>query len=132
MATPRDWDWSSSAGGAEPGGDRGCPRDGTPLAAELDADDGLRRWLIESGRADTRTIGAVQRERGGWSVEARVLLATALVGEARRRVLVERLDNVMHFLAAGGPPDAAAARLVQLVDEYYGTDCCDCAEGVAA
>jgi hypothetical protein len=96
------------------------------LLADLDAAEALRRGLIESGRADTPTVGAVLRQRGatGWCAEAKVAFAVALAEEALRRVLLDRLDGVMHFLAVGGTPDQAVARLERLVCEYHGgTEC---------
>jgi hypothetical protein len=68
------------------------------------------------------TLGSWRRANGvtSWSDYARVYLATLLIEEAQRRVLLERLDGIMQFLAAGAQPDQAMGRLVRLVDEYHG------------
>jgi hypothetical protein len=72
-------------------------------------------------KLDTPTLGAWQRAHGstGWSDEARHLFATMLAQEALRRALLDRLDNIQQFLAAGATPDQAIARLTQLITDYY-------------
>jgi hypothetical protein len=132
-------DTSSSAGPVDAGRDVDAdPEHDSPfvreLVADMEAADELRRALIESGAADTPTLGAWRRARGvtGWCDEAKIAFAVAVVEEARRRVLLERLDGVCQFLAAGATPDQAMGRVVRLVDEFYGDGCCDCVEAAAA
>lgn len=69
--------------------------------------------------ADSPTIGAVRRARGitSWCDEARHMFAMAVAEEALRRVLLERLDSVMHFLAVDGPITEATRRLAVLLDD---------------
>jgi hypothetical protein len=66
------------------------------------------------------TLGAVRRrgQSDEMCLEARVLLATELVLESQRRILIERLDSVMEFLAVGATPDQAMVRVRRLVAEY--------------
>jgi hypothetical protein len=68
---------------------------------------------------DSPTIGALRRSLGitGWTPEARHAFAMALVEEARRRALLERLDSIMHFLAVGGTVDQATIRLAVLMHD---------------
>lgn len=68
---------------------------------------------------DSPTIGAWRRARGitGWSDESRHMFAVAIVEEARRRALLERLDGIMHFLAVGGTVDQATTRLAVLMHD---------------
>jgi hypothetical protein len=65
------------------------------------------------------TLGAWRREHGvtGWCDEAKVLFAVHLVQEARRRVLLDRLEGVYNNLAVGGNPDHAIDRLNKLVPQ---------------
>ncbi len=51
----------------------------------------------------------------------RTALATELVHEAQRRVLIERLDSIARFLAAGATPEQALYRLCDLVDQLWTT-----------
>jgi hypothetical protein len=66
------------------------------------------------------TLGAWRRANGveGWCDEARVLLAVELVHEAQRRILLERLDSIMEFVAVGATPDQAMNRIRRLVADY--------------
>jgi hypothetical protein len=83
-------------------------------------------------RLSTPTLGAVMQAAGAtmWCDEAKVIFAATVVQEAQRRILLERLNGICHFLAAGATPDQAITRLVRLVDEFYGRTarCVDCKE----
>jgi hypothetical protein len=63
------------------------------------------------------TLGAVRRRLGidGWCDEARIAFAYELVCEARRRILIDELEGVLRFMAAGATSDQALARLTRLV-----------------
>lgn len=76
--------------------------------------------VIPPDKLASPTLGAVRRQHDHGDEmceEARVLLALELIYEARRLLLLERLDGVMQFLAAGAEPDQAMRRLRQLVDD---------------
>ena len=68
---------------------------------------------------EAETLGAYRRRNGDdrWCLEARVAFAVALVEEARRRILLDRLDGVMLFLHAGATVDQAADRLDRILAE---------------
>jgi hypothetical protein len=74
---------------------------------------------IPPDKLNSHTIGWWLRVdgRAGWCEEARVALALELVDEARRRIVLERLDGIMHFLAVGATVDQAGARLARLLQE---------------
>jgi hypothetical protein len=73
---------------------------------------------LPAGVLAVETLGAYRRRTGtGVAVEARVALAVALVEEARRRVLAERLAGVYRFLEAGATVEQAAARLDRILAE---------------
>jgi hypothetical protein len=69
---------------------------------------------------DTPTLGAYRRAHGlddDLCVEARVALAVELVEEARRRIVLDRLDGIAQFLVAGATVDQAAPRIALLLQE---------------
>jgi hypothetical protein len=68
------------------------------------------------------TLGAYRRRHGhtGWCEEARIAFAVELVQEAQRCILIEQLDGVMQFVAAGATPDQIVRRMERLVDDYHG------------
>jgi hypothetical protein len=84
--------------------------------------------LIPPEKLSSPTLGAVRRARGivedpavpfaHLCDEARVSMAYELAQEARRHILLERLDGVMEFLAVGATPDQAMARIERLIAEY--------------
>jgi hypothetical protein len=79
------------------------------------------RWPeIPVAKLRSPTLGAWQRANGvtGPCDEARVLLAVEIVHEAQRRILLERLDSIMEYLAVGATPDQAMARVRRLVVDY--------------
>lgn len=65
-------------------------------------------------------MGAYRRRHGhiGWCEEARIALAVEVIQEAQRRVLIDVLDGVMQFLAAGATADQAMVRVRKLVADY--------------
>jgi hypothetical protein len=67
------------------------------------------------------TLGAVRRHTGvtNWCDEARVMFAVELVEEAQRRIILERLDSIMQFLAVGATSDQAMTRIERLVADYH-------------
>jgi hypothetical protein len=62
------------------------------------------------------TLGAIRRARGitGWPVEGRHAFAVAVAEEARRRLVIDRLDETLRFLTAGGTVDQAAGQIARL------------------
>jgi hypothetical protein len=74
---------------------------------------------IPPDKLSSHTVGWWLRRdgRAGWCEEARVALALELVEEARRRIVLERLDGIMQFLTVGATVDQAAARLRRLLTE---------------
>jgi hypothetical protein len=66
------------------------------------------------------TLGAIRRQHGydDWCLEARIAAAFELALESQRRIIIERLDSIMEFLAVGATPDQAIARIRRLVAEY--------------
>jgi hypothetical protein len=97
------------------------PHQRDQLDQDLDLTDeatATHRLLMESP-----TLGAIRRRSGHTDElceEARVLFALELVYEAQRRVLFDRLDGVMQFVACGADPDQIIRRLERLVDDYHG------------
>jgi hypothetical protein len=114
---------------------------GNPLTFDPERDEGAHRLaevsdtelvrlfgvgaavLIPEEKKNSPTLGAWRRQHGvtGWCDEAKVAFATEVVYEAQRRILMERLDGVCQFLAAGATPDQALARIERVVAEWQGT-----------
>lgn len=67
------------------------------------------------------TLGAVRRahNQDGWCEEAEHLFAITACTEAVRYLLIERLDSIQRFLAAGATPDQAVARLADLIAIWH-------------
>jgi hypothetical protein len=73
------------------------------------------------------TLGAIRRAQGiaedpahpfaHMCEEARVAFAWELGQEAKRRIVLERLDSIMQYLAVGATPDQAMTRLERLMAE---------------
>jgi hypothetical protein len=109
---------------------RPTPKPGTDFVARALArgPDRVRRRIepvdvaaIPPEKLAAPTLGAWRREHGvtdEWCDEAKVAFAVAIVEEAQRYILLERLDSIMQFLAVGATPDQAMARVRQLVAEY--------------
>lgn len=76
---------------------------------------------VPTDRLDTPTIGAWRRAHAvnSWSDDARHLYAVTIATEAQRRLLLERLDSITHFLHVGATPDQAIARLADLVATWH-------------
>ena len=71
--------------------------------------------------ADTPTIGHYRRahHHDRWSPEAQHLFAVTVADEALRRLLIERLDQIQHFLVDGATPHQAIARLADIVATWH-------------
>ena len=71
--------------------------------------------------ADTPTIGAWRRAHNTtqWSDEAQHLFAVTIADEALRRLLIERLDQIQHFLDSGATPHHPVNRLADNLATWH-------------
>jgi hypothetical protein len=71
---------------------------------------------IPPERLAAPTLGAWRRAHGitGWALEGRHAFAVALVDEALRRAILDRLDGILIALHRGHDPRHIAARVTRL------------------